>query len=135
MPKARKPAAPATVQAPATPATVQAPTLAPVPATTVQVPAVYAGLPFENLTRSQQAFATAKRPVALAPALATGPALTINPGKPYRVASANNAHWWSAITGTLANAGGQAPATAMVAAGACPKFVGYAVQRGWLIPA
>jgi hypothetical protein len=119
----------------ATVATVEAPTTVEVPATTVAVPAVYNGVPFEALTPSQRAFATAKRPVTLAPALATGPVLTVNPGKPYRVASANNAHWWEAIQRALENGAGACPATEMVAHGACPKFVGYAVQRGWLIKA
>jgi len=116
-------------------ATVEAPTTVEVPATTVAVPAVYNGVPFEALTPSQRASALAKRPVTLAPKLATGPALTINPGKPYRVASANNAHWWDAITRALETGGGAAQAADMVAAGACPKFVGYAVQRGWLMKA
>ena len=121
----------APVAAPVAPATVQAPTLAPVPATAVQVPATYAGLPFEALTRSQQAFATAKRPVALAPRVAPL-ALCLNPAKPYRVASANNAHWWAAVPAAVAKGNGLATAAEMVAQGACPKFVGYAVQRGWL---
>ena len=125
----------APVAAPVAPATVQAPTTVEVPATTIAVPAVYNGVPFEALTPSQRAFATAKRPVRLAPKLASGPVLTVNPGKPYRVSTKNNAHWWEAIQRALEHDDGACPATDMVAAGACPKFVGYAVQRGWLIKA
>ena len=48
-------------------ATTQAPTLAAVPATTQVVPAAYAGLPFAQLTKSQQAFALQRRRLCCPP--------------------------------------------------------------------
>jgi len=137
-----KQAAPGFVQgvgftAPAAPAsplpTVQTPTLQSVPATTVQVPAQYMGLPFDQLTKSQQAFATAKRPVQVAPKLAQA-ALQLGTVA-YKVRSGNNAHWWAACQTAMQANNGQATAAQMVAAGACPKFVGYAVNRKWLAAA
>lgn len=123
----------APVAQPAAPATVQAPTTATVPATTVAVPATYAGLPYAQLTKSQQAFATAKAPAAVAPKLAAQ-ALTLGTVA-YRVRSGNNAHWWDKCQQAMKDHGGKATAAEMVAAGACPKFVGYAVARKWLAPA
>jgi hypothetical protein len=125
-------ATPATVVASPLP-TVETPTLAAVPATTVAVPAQYAGLPYGQLTKSQQAFATAKRPVQVAPKLAQA-ALQLGTVA-YKVRSGNNAYWWAACQQALAAGNGNATAQAMVAAGACPKFVGYAVNRKWLAPA
>ena len=123
--------APATQAAPASPLpTVGTPTLQSVPATTVQVPAQYMGLPFAQLTKSQQAFATAKRPVQVAPKLAAA-TLALGPVA-YKVRSGNNAHWWACVQQALAQGNGSATAAQMVAAGACPKFVGYAVNRKWL---
>lgn len=113
--------------------TVATATLQQVPSTTVAVPAQYMGLPFGQLTKSQQAFATAKRPAQVAPKLAN--ALLQLGTVAYSVRSGNNAHWWAAVQATLAKGGGNATAAAMVAAGACPKFVGYAVNRKWLAAA
>jgi hypothetical protein len=128
---ATKPKATPTQAATPQAATTQVATTQAVPAATQAVPATYAGLPFAQLTKSQQSFATAKAAPtlgALAPVV-----LTLVGAKAYRVRSGNNAHWWQAITGTLAS--GPAQAQAMVAAGACPKFVAYAVARGWLVKA
>jgi hypothetical protein len=123
-------AAPAAPAAPSPLPTVATPALVAVPATTVAVPAQYMGLPFASLTKSQQSFATAKRPVQVAPKLA---AATLQLGTvAYKVRSGNNAHWWQAVGTALAANSGKATAAQMVAAGACPKFVGYAVNRKWL---
>lgn len=120
--------------APTAPATVQAMQPATVPATTVAVPATYSTLPFAQLTKSQQAFATAKGGVHLAPALAAAPGLVLG-AVAYRVRSGNNAAWWTIVQAQLAAGSGRATAASMVAAGACPKFVGYAVARKWLAAA
>ena len=114
-----------------TAATTQAPTLAAVPATTQVVPATYAGLPFAQLTKSQQAFALAKAPPVL-PAKLAQVAFALGPVA-YRVRSGNNAAWWAQCMQAMQQ--GPATAAAMVQAGACPKFVGYAVARKWLAPA
>jgi hypothetical protein len=122
----RKPASPLpTVAAPA-----PAPVLAAVPAAAAPVlpPATYAGLPFASLTKSQQAFATAKVTPTL-PAKLAQVAFTLGPVQ-YRVRSGNNAAWWAQCMAAMQ--GGPATAAAMVAMGACPKFVGYAVARKWL---
>ena len=117
----------------AAPAPTQAAAPAPTQAAAPAVPATYAGLPTTALTKSQLAFATAKHPVALAPKLAPA---TLRLGTvAYKVRSANNLHWWQAVQAALAAGNGSASAQAMVAAGACPKFVGYAVARKWLAPA
>jgi hypothetical protein len=122
----RKPASPLpTVAAPAPAPTV----LAAVPAAAAPVlPTTYAGLPFASLTKSQQAFATARVAPTL-PAKLASVAFTLGPVA-YRVRSGNNAAWWAQCM--LAMQGGPATAAAMVAMGACPKFVGYAVARKWL---
>jgi hypothetical protein len=131
--KATKAATAPVATTPASPLpTVATATIQQVPATTVAVPAQYMGLPFAQLTKSQQAFATAKRPVQVAPKLA---AANLQLGTvAYKVRSGNNAHWWAAVQAALAANSGKATADQMVAAGACPKFVGYAVNRKWLAP-
>jgi hypothetical protein len=113
-PVAAAPAAPVAA-APAAPAT----------------PAGYAGVPWASLSKSQQAIALAKRGQPLAAPLQAC-TLQVNPAKPYRVVAGNNAHWWACVQTALHAGGGTAPAAAMVAAGACAKFVGYCVARGWL---
>jgi hypothetical protein len=118
----------ATVLAPQQPAAV--------PATQVQVPATYSGLPFAQLTKTQQSFATAKH----APSMPKVPgALTVVGAKAYKVRSGNNAAWWQAMQAAgCASAQGATPAQlqAAVAAGTlCPKFLGYAIVRGWVVPA
>ena len=123
--KGAKGAAPVAV--PATVA-VQAPVA--VPATVQAVPAVHAGIAWAALTRSQQAIATAKGGVHIAPRLASqglvlGTVL-------YKVRSGNNAYWWAQCLAAMQAGSGVATAQAMVQAGACPKFVGYAVARKWL---
>ena len=123
--KGAKGAAPVAV--PATVA-VQAPVA--VPATVQAVPAVHAGIAWAQLTRSQQAIATAKGGVHIAPKLASqglvlGTVL-------YRVRAGNNAYWWQQCLQAMQAGSGVATAASMVQAGACPKFVGYAVARKWL---
>lgn len=129
--KGRKPT-PTTAPAVAPTATVAVPTTAAVPATTVQVPAVYCGVAYDDLTASQKRFATAKAPAALPRGLAP---VALVLGKPYRVNSNKNAQWWALCLQALTTGGGSATPAAMVAAGACPKFVGYAVKSQWLVPA
>lgn len=120
--------APATTQQAAQPATV--------PATTVAVPATYSGLPFAQLTKTQQSFATAKHAPSM-PKLAG--ALTVVGAKQYKVRSGNNAAWWQAMQAAgCATPAGATPAAlqAAVSSGAlCPKFLGYAVVRGWVVTA
>jgi hypothetical protein len=116
--------------------TVAVPTTAQVPAVAVQVPATYAGLPFAQLTKTQQSFATAKH----APSMPKVPsALTIVGAKAYKVRTGNNAAWWQAMQAAgCASAQGATPAQLQdaVASGAlCPKFLGYAVARGWVVAA
>lgn len=122
--------------APAAPTTQQAQQPATVPAVAVQVPATYAGLPFAQLTKTQQSFATAKH----APSMPKVPgALTVVGAKAYKVRTGNNAAWWQAMQAAgCASASGASPAqlSATVASGAlCPKFLGYAVARGWVVAA
>ena len=112
------------------PATVDQATTVQVPATTVQVPAVYAGYDFTKLPKSNQAFATAKRPVQVAPKLA-GHVLALGPVA-YKTRAGHTTHWWAAVQATLAANGGKATPEQLVAGGACPKFVGYCVNRKWL---
>jgi hypothetical protein len=112
---------------------VQAMVQAPVPAVAVLAPAGHAGVAWANLTKSQQAIAQAKGGVHIAPALAKAPALVLGQVA-YRVRSGNNAFWWQCCMQAMQAQGGHATAQHMVAAGACPKFVGYAVARGWLAP-
>jgi hypothetical protein len=110
---------------------------APVPAVPVLVPATYAGLPFASLPKSNQAFALAKR----APSMPTlpGTAVTTVGAKAYKVRTAHTQHWFAALL--AAGCGTPQGATlaqlqAAVASGAlCPKFLGYAVNRGWLVAA
>lgn len=107
-----------------------------VPATVVAVPATYASLPFAQLTKTQQGFATAKH----APSMPKVPgALTVVGAKQYKVRSGNNAAWWQAMQAAgCATPQGASPAAlqAAVTSGAlCPKFLGYAVVRGWVVPA
>jgi hypothetical protein len=103
----------------------------PTPATVVAVPAGHAGVAWGNLTKSQQAIANAKGGVHLAPQLAKAPALVLGQTQ-YKVRSGNNAFWWACCVAAMQGNNGHATAQQMVAAGACPKFVGYAVTRGWL---
>ena len=129
--KGAKGAAPVAVQAPvAVPATVAVQAPVAVPATVQAVPAVHAGIAWEQLTKSQQAIATAKGGVHIAPRLA-GQGLVLGP-VPYKVRSGNNAFWWAQCMQAMQQGQGVATAQAMVQAGACPKFVGYAVARKWL---
>ena len=116
------------VAAVAAPVAVQA-TVA-VPATVQAVPAMHAGIAWAQLTRSQQAIATAKGGVHVAPKLASQ-GLVLGP-VPYRVRSGNNAFWWAQCMQAMQQGQGVATAASMVQAGACPKFVGYAVARKWL---
>ncbi len=120
--------APATTQQAQQPATV--------PAVAVAVPATYASLPFAQLTKTQQGFATAKHAPSM-PKVAG--ALTVVGAKQYKVRSSNNAAWWQAMQAAgCASAAGASPAAlqAAVTSGAlCPKFLGYAVVRGWVVPA
>ncbi len=126
-------AAMAATLAPAT--TQQAQQPATVPAVAVAVPATYASLPFAQLTKTQQGFATAKHAPSM-PKVAS--ALTVVGAKEYRVRSGNNAAWWNAMLAAgCATASGATPAAlqAAVTSGAvCPKFLGYAVVRGWVKP-
>lgn len=108
---------------------------APVPAVAVLAPATYASLPFAQLTKTQQGFATAKH----APTMPkVGAALTMVGAKAYKVRSGNNAAWWAAMQAAgCAAPTGASPAAlgAAVASGAvCPKFLGYAMARGWVVP-
>jgi len=101
-----------------------------VPATVQTVPAQHSGIAWDQLTRSQKAIATAKGGVHVAPKLSNqelvlGSVL-------YKVRSGNNAFWWQQCLTAMQNGEGKATAQDMVAAGACPKFVGYAVARKWL---
>ena len=112
--------------------TAQAATVANVPAVAVPVPATFAGIPWAQLAKHQQAVATAKAPQQVAPKLAAV-TLVLNPAKPYRVQAANNVAWHAAIVAALATG----PQTAAQLAQACgyPGFVGYLVRKGWLVPA
>ena len=105
----------------------------PVPAVLVAIPAVYAGLPTGQLTKSQLAFATAKHAPSM-PKLGTP--LTVVGAKTYKVRSGNNAAWWQAmLSAGCDKPAGATPAQlqAAVSAGTlCPKFLGYAVARRWV---
>ena len=132
---AKATSAPATsAKATSAPATTQVQAPVTVPATVQAVPVTYAGLPWASLTKSQQATALAKGGVHLSPALQAAPGLTLGPVA-YKVRSGNNAAWWAICQQALAAGNGQASAASMVQAGACPKFVGYAVARKWLASA
>ena len=54
--------------------------------------------------------------------------------KPYRVTAEHNKAWWTAITGALAENGGNPVAVAVVleAAKCPPTFLGYMLRRGHL---
>ncbi len=134
--------APATAQAPvasvvaAMATTLAAQQPAPVPATVVAVPASYAGIPYEQLTPSQQALARAKH----APAMPKVPgALTVVGAKLYRVRTATNSTWWQAILEAGASkVEGATPAAlqaAVTGGKLSPVFLQYAIVRGWLVPA
>ena len=114
----------------AVPATVAVQAPVAVPATVQAVPAVHAGIAWAALTRSQQAIATAKGGVHIAPRLASQ-GLVLGTVA-YKVRSGNNAYWWTQCLQAMQAGAGIATAQQMVQAGACPKFVGYAVARKWL---
>lgn len=113
---------------------LQAQQPAAVPATTVAVPATYASLPFASLTKTQQGFATAKHAPSM-PKVAG--ALTVVGAKAYKVRSGNNAAWWQAMqTAGCDTPTGASPAalqSAVTSGALCPKFLGYAVVRGWVV--
>jgi outer membrane biosynthesis protein TonB len=136
-PQAAKPAptqatAPAPKQAavPApTQAAVPAPTQAAVPA--VPMPAVFYGVAVADLTKSQRAIASAKRPAA-APSGMPG---ALRAGKPYRVGTGINAQWWAAAQAAMAAGNGAASAAAIVAAGCPPSMLAYLYRRGYVAAA
>lgn len=116
-------------------ATVAAPVTVQVPAVAVQVPATFAGVPYAQLPKSNQALATAKAPGKL-PVLP--PALTIVGAKPYRVGKAHTAQWFAALcTAGCASPAGATPAQiAALVPGTVPaQFVTYALRNKWLVPA
>ena len=132
--KGAKGAAPVAPVAPvAVPATVAVQAPVAVPATVQAVPAQHSGIAWAQLTRSQQAIATAKGGVHIAPRLANQ-GLVLGTVQ-YKVRSGNNAYWWQQCLTAMQDGSGVATAQDMVAAGACPKFVGYAVARKWLASA